>query len=83
LPIKSRSHLTRLGNAIPSNRNDESESLVQVLAELWDSDRTWITDKQSRCQDLRTLLGQLQEIDAVGARSLAEQVTNFLANSSN
>jgi len=68
---------------LPSNRNDESESLVQVLAELWDSDRTWITDKQSRCQDLRTLLGQLQEIDAVGARSLAEQVTNFLANSSN
>lgn len=69
-------------NFLPSNRSDESKSLVQVLAELWDSDCTWIIDRQSRCQDLRTLLGQLQEIDAVGARSLADQVASFLANPS-
>lgn len=65
---------------LPDNRNDESESLVQVLAELWDSDCTWIIKRQSRCQDLRTLLGHLQEIDAVGARSLADQVASFLSN---
>jgi hypothetical protein len=65
---------------LPSSRNDESETLVQVLAELWDSDCTWIISKQSRCQDLRILLGRLQEIDAAGARNLADQVANFLAS---
>lgn len=65
---------------MPTSRNDESEILVQVLAELWDSDYTWIINRQSRCQDLRTLLGQLQKIDAVGARSLADQVANFLSS---
>lgn len=67
---------------LPDDRNDESESLVQVLAKLWDSDRRWITARQSRCQDLRTLLGQLQEIDAEGARILADQVASVLANPS-
>lgn len=67
---------------LPSSRNDESEALVQVLAELWECDRTWIVNKQFRCQGLRTLLGQLQEIDAVGARNLADRVASFLANPS-
>ncbi|WNZ45277.1 hypothetical protein Q2T42_26160 [Leptolyngbya boryana CZ1] len=67
---------------LPDDRNDESESLVQVLAKLWDSDRRWITARQSRCQDLRTLLGQLQEIDAEGARILVDQVASVLANPS-
>lgn len=66
----------------PNDRSDESASLVQVLTELWDSDRMWIVERQLRCQNLRTVLGQLQEIDAVGARSLADQVANFLSNSS-
>jgi hypothetical protein len=66
---------------LPSTRNDESETLVQVLAELWDSDCTWIIDKQPRCQSLRTLLGRLQEIDALGARSLADRVASSMANS--
>ncbi|NJO74581.1 MAG: hypothetical protein HC833_12945 [Leptolyngbyaceae cyanobacterium RM1_406_9] len=65
---------------LPDDRNDESESLVQLLAELWDSDCTWIINRQLLCQDLRTLLGRLQEIDAVGARSLADQVASFLSN---
>lgn len=67
---------------LPSSRDDESEALVQVLAELWECDRTWIVNKQFRCQGLRTLLGQLQEIDAVGARNLADRVASFLANPS-
>jgi hypothetical protein len=66
---------------LPSSRNHESETLVQVLAELWDSDCTWIVDKQPRCQSLGTLLGRLQEIDALGARSLADQVASSMANS--
>jgi hypothetical protein len=67
---------------LPTSRNDESEALVQVLTELWDSDHDWVMAKLSRLQVLRTLLGQLQGIDAVGARSLADQVASFLANSS-
>ena len=68
---------------LPTGRNDESELLVQVLVELWDSDYTWLINSQSRLSDLRTLLGQLQEIDAVGARRLADQIANSLANPSN
>lgn len=75
--------LTQHREFLPDHRNDESEALVQVLVELWDSDCTWIINKQSRCQDLRNLLGRLQEIDAVGARSLADQVASSLANLSN
>lgn len=62
---------------LPSSRNDESELLVQVLAEIWDSDKTWIIDRQSRLNGMKTLLGQLQEIDAVGARRLADIVADF------
>lgn len=65
---------------LPNNRNDESEGLVQVLTELWDSDHSWIISKQSRCQDLRALLGRLQEVDALGARNLADQIANSLSN---
>ena len=72
--------VVKYSDLLPDDRNDESESLVQLLAELWDSDCTWIINRQSRCQDLRTLLGHLQEIDAVGARSLADQVASFLSN---
>ncbi|CAD5990123.1 hypothetical protein PCC9214_05722 [Planktothrix tepida] len=63
---------------LPSRRNDESKLLVQVLAELWDSDRKWIIDRQARLQDLKTILEQLQEIDAVGARRLADQIADSL-----
>ncbi|MFB2935523.1 hypothetical protein ACE1B6_09600 [Aerosakkonemataceae cyanobacterium BLCC-F154] len=66
-------------NHLPSSRNDESELLVQVLAEFWDSDRIWIIDRQARLQNLKTMLGQLQEIDAVGARKLADQIADSLA----
>jgi hypothetical protein len=65
-------------NHLPSSRNDESELLVQVLAEFWDSDRIWIIDRQARLQDLRTMLEQLQEIDAIGARRLADQIADSL-----
>ncbi|KKD35975.1 hypothetical protein WN50_22325 [Limnoraphis robusta CS-951] len=65
-------------NHLPSRRNDESELLVQVLAEFWDSDHKWIMGKQARLQDLRTILGELQEIDAVGARKLADQIADSL-----
>ena len=67
---------------LPNSRNDESELLVQVFAELWESDRIWITDRQSRLSGLRTLLGQLQEVDAVGARRLADQIADSLAHPS-
>ena len=67
---------------LPSSRNDESELLIQVLAELWDSDRSWIIDKQIRLSGLQTLLGQLQEIDALGATKLADQIPNSLAHGS-
>ncbi len=67
-------------NLLPNGRNDESEILVQVLVELWDSDHKWIVDDRPRCQDLGALLGHLQEIDAVGARALADQVTSSLMN---
>lgn len=66
----------------PNTRNDESKSLVQMLAKLWDGDRAWIFEKLTRCQGLRTLLGQLQEINAIGAINLADRVARFLANSS-
>ena len=62
---------------LPSVRNDESKLLVQVLAEIWDSDKDWIVDRQCRLNGMKTLLGQLQEIDAVGARKLADIVANF------
>jgi archaellum biogenesis ATPase FlaH len=64
----------------PTHKNDESELLVQVLAELWDSDSTWVTNRPSQREGLKTLLGQLQEIDAVGARSLADQIADSLSN---
>ncbi|WP_293121828.1 hypothetical protein [Microcoleus sp. bin38.metabat.b11b12b14.051] len=67
---------------LPSNRNDESELLVQLLAELWDSDRSWIIDRQLRLSGLQTLLGQLQEIDALGARILGDEIANSLAHGS-
>jgi hypothetical protein len=67
---------------LPTSRNDESELLVQLLAELWDSDPSWIIDRQIRLSGLQTLLGQLQEIDALGARRLADQIANSLAHGS-
>ena len=67
---------------LPSSRNDESELLVQLLAELWDSDRSWIIDRQLRLSGLQTLLGQLQEIDALGARILGDEIANSLAHGS-
>jgi len=67
---------------LPSSRNDESELLVQLLAELWDSDRSWIIKRQPRLSNLRTLLGQLQEIDALGARRLGDEIANSLAHGS-
>jgi hypothetical protein len=67
---------------LPSSRNDESELLVQVFAELWDSDRNWIIDRQPRLRYLQTLLEPLQEIDALGARRLADQIVNSLAHGS-
>lgn len=67
---------------LPSSRNDESELLVQVFAELWDSDRSWIIDRQPRLSGLQTLLGQLQEIDALGARRLGDEIANSLAHGS-
>jgi hypothetical protein len=74
--------IVKHSDLLPDDRNDESESLVQVLAELWDSDNSWIVSKQFRCQDLKALLGRLQEVDALGARNLADQVASSLANSS-
>ena len=71
--------IVRQQEFLPTSRNDESEVLVRVIAELWDSDKTWILSKTSRCQDLRTLLGQLQKIDAIGARTLADRVADSLA----
>jgi hypothetical protein len=67
---------------LPTSRSEDSELLVQVLAELWDSDCTWVTNRQSRLNSLRILLGQLQEIDAVGARRLADQIADSLADRS-
>ncbi|MEG4911636.1 hypothetical protein [Microcoleus sp. B7-D4] len=67
---------------LPRSRNDESELLVQLLAELWDSDRSWIIDRQPRPSDLMTLLGQLQEIDALGATRLGDEIANSLAHGS-
>ena len=74
--------LIRHQELLPNSRNDESKLLVQVLAEIWDSDCTWITNKQSLLNGLRTLLGQLQEVDAVGARRLADQIADSLAHPS-
>ena len=71
--------IVRQQEFLPTSRNDESEVLVCVIAELWDLDKTWILSKTSRCQDLRTLLGQLQKVDAVGARTLADRVADSLA----
>ncbi|MEW6499001.1 MAG: hypothetical protein AB1589_41905, partial [Cyanobacteriota bacterium] len=68
---------------LPTSQNDESELLVQVFAELWESDRIWITDRPSLLSGIRTLLGQLQEIDALGARRLADQIADSLAHPSN
>ena len=67
---------------LPSSRNDESELLVQLLAELWASDRSWIIKRQPRPSDLMTLLEQLQEIDALGARRLGDEIANSLAHGS-
>lgn len=67
---------------ISDGKSKESKALVQVLAELWDSDYTWIIDRQSRCKSFKFMIGQLQRIDAVGASVLADQVTKFLSNPS-
>ncbi|WP_155523800.1 ATP-binding protein [Nodosilinea nodulosa] len=66
---------------VSNDKSEESKVLVQVLAELWDSDYTWIVDRQSRCKNLKLLLSQLQKIDAVGASLLADQVADSLSNS--
>ena len=66
---------------LPKYRNNESKLLVKLLAELWESDSTWIMGKNTRCQGLREILGKLQELDAVGARNLADQVANSLGGS--
>ncbi|WP_373530027.1 AAA family ATPase [Nostoc sp.] len=63
---------------LPNGRNDESELLVQVLAELWELDKNWIINNNSHRNGFRILLGQLQEIDAVGARRLSDQIADFL-----
>lgn len=68
---------------LPTSRSEDSELLVQVLAELWDSDCTWVKDRPSCRDSLRILLGQLQEIDAVGARRLADQIADSLTHPSN
>lgn len=67
---------------LPISRNDESELLVQLLAELWDSDRSWIIDRPPQPSNLMTLLGQLEEIDALGARRLGDEIANSLAHGS-
>jgi hypothetical protein len=72
--------LVQRSDLIPMSRDTESESLVQLLAELWDCDRNWVMEKQVRLQDLRTLLGQLQQADAAGAGALADQIAHFLAH---
>jgi len=61
---------------LPKYQNNESKLLVKLLAELWESDSTWIMYKNTRRQGLREILGKLQELDAVGARNLADQVAN-------
>ncbi|MBK1990889.1 hypothetical protein A0J48_025840 [Sphaerospermopsis aphanizomenoides BCCUSP55] len=68
---------------LPNSRNDESELLVQVIAELWDSDKNWIINNQSQRRGLIALLGQLQEIDAVGARRLSDEIADFLIHHPN
>lgn len=72
--------LVQRSDLIPTHRNTESDLLVQLLAELWDCDRSWVNAKQSRLQDVRTLLGQLQQADAVGSGALADQIAYFLAH---
>ncbi len=67
---------------LPNSRNDEEgEILVRVLIELWDSDYNWI-NRPSQRNNFRTLLGHLQEIDAVGARILGDRVASDLSNPS-
>ena len=66
---------------LPKYQNNESKLLVKLLAELWESDSTWIMDENTRRQGLREILGKLQELDAVGARNLADQVANSLGGS--
>jgi GTPase SAR1 family protein len=70
----------RYQELLSNYRDDENKLLVRVLAELWDSDRQWIISKQSRLQDLRKILEPLQEIDAIGARVLADRVASSLSN---
>lgn len=65
---------------LPDSRNAESEMLVQLIFELWNSDREWILRRQSMCQELGRLLGYLQEIDAVGARYLSDQITHLISS---
>ena len=77
------SSIVQLPDLWPNYRNEQSQTLVEVLTELWDSDCEWIIGRQSRCESLKLLLGKLQEVDAVGARSLADQVVGFLSNFSN
>ncbi|MGB3191222.1 MAG: hypothetical protein WBB43_17595, partial [Limnoraphis sp.] len=66
---------------LPNIRKEESELLVKLIAELWNLDRAWIIERQPRLNGLKTLLSHLQEIDAVGARTLANQIASSLANS--
>ena len=75
--------LTKHPEILPNSRNDEeAEVLVQVFIELWDSDYTWIINSPSRRENLRILLGYLQEIDALGARTLGDRVASDLSNPS-
>ena len=75
--------LTKHPEILPNSRNDEeAEVLVQVFIELWDSDYTWIINSPSRRENLRILLGYLQEIDALRARTLGDRVASDLSNPS-
>lgn len=71
--------LAEHSDLLPKRRDKESKLLVQLLAEFWDCDRTWITKKQTRLQNLRTLLGQLRQADAEGSGTLADHIAQDLA----
>jgi hypothetical protein len=72
--------IVRHQELLTSRRDDENNLLVQVIAELWDSDNQWILEKQPRLEDLKKILEPLQETDALGARNLANKIANFLSN---
>ena len=67
-----------VSKAVDVFASSESNPLIAILANLWESDRDWLTSRQERLTGIKTLIGQLQENNVIGSEQLSNQIANDL-----